>query len=73
MGYLCKMLRNAASGQFKPYLVNQPTASHVTTGQIQPVLPAISNDENKSETEITLKPEEIKKRLVLLNEMRKLY
>ena len=73
MGYLCKMLRNAASAQFKPYLVNQPTASHVTTGKTQPVLPAISNDENKSETEITLKPEEIKKRLVLLNEMRKLY
>lgn len=73
MGYLCKMLRNAASGQFKPYLVNQPTASHVTTGKIQPVLQAISNDENKSETEITLKPEEIKKRLELLNEMRKLY
>ena len=73
MGYLCKMLRNAASGQFKPYLVNQPTASYVITGKIQPVLPEASNDKNKSETEITLTPEEIEKRLALLNEMRKLY
>ncbi|MBN6079185.1 STY4528 family pathogenicity island replication protein [Aggregatibacter actinomycetemcomitans] len=72
MGYLCKMLRNAASGQFNPYLVNQSTESSVTR-KTQPILQPISHDENKPEAAITLTPEQIEKRLALLNEMRKLY
>lgn len=73
MSYLCKMLRNAASGQFNPYLVNQPTESSVTTSKPQPISQLTSYDENKPEEEITLTPEQIEKRLALLNNMRKLY
>ena len=73
MGYLCKMLRNAASGQFKPYLVNQPTESSATTRKTQPISLSSPHDENKPEEEIILTPEQIEKRLALLNEMRKLY
>lgn len=72
MSYLCKMLRNAASGQFNPYLVNQPTESSATRKK-QPISQPASHNENKPEVATTLTPEQIEKRLALLNEMRKLY
>ena len=72
MSYLCKMLRNAASGQFNPYLVNQPTESSATRKK-QPISQPASHYENKPEVATTLTPEQIEKRLALLNEMRKLY
>ncbi|WP_207942841.1 STY4528 family pathogenicity island replication protein [Aggregatibacter segnis] len=72
MSYLCKMLRNAASGQFNPYLVNQPTESSATRKK-QPISQPASHNEKKPEVATTLTPEQIKKRLALLNEMRKLY
>jgi hypothetical protein len=72
MSYLCKMLRNAASGQFNPYLVNQPTESSATRKK-QPISQPASHNEKKPEVATTLTPEQIEKRLALLNEMRKLY
>lgn len=72
ISYLCKMLRNAASGQFNPYLVNQPTESSATRKK-QPISQPASHNENKPEVATTLTPEQIEKRLALLNEMRKLY
>lgn len=68
MGYICKMLRNAASGQFNPYLVNQPipTETSVINSKTQ-----LASQPKFDTMEPILTQEQIEKRLALINEMRK--
>lgn len=72
MSYICKMLRNAASGQFKPYLVNQPSETSVINSKTQLASQPNSHNINTLDTmEPILTQEQIEKRLALINEMRK--
>ncbi|HHE3463233.1 TPA: hypothetical protein ACPDJG_000133 [Pasteurella multocida] len=52
MGYICKMLRNAASGQFNPYLVNQnqPTEMSAINSKTQLASQPASHNTNTLDT-----------------------
>ena len=75
IGYLCKMLRNAASGQFKPYLINStPTLSVGISGGTNSsrITPAIRARTETTDTKMkkTLTAEQLNQRLAMANKMR---
>lgn len=75
IGYLCKMLRNAANGQFKPYLINGTSTLPISTNNpmITPVIRANSRDRTETtdtKTKKTLTTEQLNQRLAMANRMR---
>ena len=71
LGYLCKMLRNAANGQFKPYLIQQETDKPAFSSIAQPTrINSSPSKINKTNVKAVITKEHLNRRLEMAQKMR---